>query len=293
MTSSKNTTTRVEGSSARDQILAGVPVVRRQADIAGISTAILEAGDGPPLVMLHGPGEFAERWTRVIPGLFGRRRVIAPDLPGQGGSTVGGEPLDTDRVFAWLDALIEEVCPTPPTLVGHILGGAVAARYAMSRPERVAGIVLVDSLGLAKFRPRPRFALSLLGFMARPSDRSHHRFMNQCLADHDAVSEAMGDRWDALREYSLDRARDGGVKAAMKFFMSELGVPKIDDAELASLRVPVSLIWGREDRANKVSVAVAASERFGWPLHIIDGAADDPPMERPEEFVAAVLASSG
>ncbi|MFA9563710.1 MAG: alpha/beta fold hydrolase [Acidimicrobiales bacterium] len=78
----------------------------------------------------------------------------------------------------------------------------------------------------------------------------------------------------------------------MKFFMSELGVPKIDDAGLASLRVPVSLIWGSEDKANKVSVAVAASERFGWPLHIIDGAADDPPMERPEEFVAAVLASS-
>ena len=154
-------------------------------------------------------------------------------------------------------------------------------------PERVAGIVLVDSLGLAKFRPRPRFALSLIGFMARPSDRSHHRFMGQCLADRDAVSEAMGDHWDALREYSLDRARDGGVKTAMKFFMSEL-----DDAGLASLRVPVSLIWGSEDKANKVSVAVAASERFGWPLHIIDGAADDPPMERPEEFVAAVLASS-
>ena len=292
MTSSKNTTTRVEGSSARDQILAGVPVVRRQADIAGISTAILEAGDGPPLVMLHGPGEFAERWTRVIPGLLDHRRVIAPDLPGHGGSTIGGEPLDTDRVFAWLDALIEETCSSAPTLVGHILGGAVAARYAMSRPERVAGIVLVDSLGLAKFRPRPRFALSLIGFMARPSDRSHHRFMGQCLADRDAVSEAMGDHWDALREYSLDRARDGGVKTAMKFFMSELGVPKIDDAGLASLRVPVSLIWGSEDKANKVSVAVAASERFGWPLHIIDGAADDPPMERPEEFVAAVLASS-
>jgi pimeloyl-ACP methyl ester carboxylesterase len=176
-------------------------------------------------------------------------------------------------------------------LVGHILGGALAARYAASRPDRLAGIVLVDSLGLAKFRPQPRFALSLIGFMARPSDRSHHRFMGQCLADREAVSEAMGDRWDALREYSLDRARDDSVKTAMKFFMSELGVPKIDEQELADLSVPVTLIWGRLDRANKVRVGVAASERFGWPLHIIEGAADDPPMERPEEFVTAVLAS--
>jgi pimeloyl-ACP methyl ester carboxylesterase len=291
MSDAGTTGVHLDEGGARDRLLAGVPAARHRVGLAGISTAVLVAGDGPPLVMLHGPGEFAERWTRVIPGLAANHRVIAPDLPGHGGSTDGTGPLDTDRVFDWLDALIDEMCPTPPVLVGHILGGALAARYAASRPDRLAGIVLVDSLGLAKFRPQPRFALSLIGFMARPSDRSHHRFMGQCLADREAVSEAMGDRWDALREYSLDRARDDSVKTAMKFFMSELGVPKIDEQELADLSVPVTLIWGRLDRANKVRVGVAASERFGWPLHIIEGAADDPPMERPEEFVTAVLAS--
>ena len=151
--------------------------------------------------------------------------------------------------------------------------------------------MLVDSLGLAKFRPSPRFALGLVGFMARPTQRSHQRFMRQCLADDTSVRESISDKWDALREYSLDRARDPQVKAAMKFFMSGLGVPSIPVADLAAITVQTSLVWGRHDRANRVRIAEAASERFGWPLRIIEDAADDPPMETPDEFVDAVLTS--
>jgi pimeloyl-ACP methyl ester carboxylesterase len=50
-------------------------------------------------------------------------------------------------------------------------------------------------------------------------------------------------------------------------------------------------VWGRHDKANRVRIAEAASQRFGWALHIIEEAADDPPMERPDEFVNAILAS--
>ncbi len=57
------------GESARQQLLAGVDVVDQTFDLAGIPTATLEAGDGPPLVLFHGPGEFKERWGRVIPRL--------------------------------------------------------------------------------------------------------------------------------------------------------------------------------------------------------------------------------
>ncbi len=193
-------------------------------------------------------------------------------------------------MFAWIDALIDETCDDRPVLVGHILGGSVAARYAVRRPGRLERLVLVDSLGLAEFRPSPRFALGLIGFMVRPSERSHRRFMGQCLADADTVEQAMGDKWASLRQYSLDRAKDPDVKAAMKTFMSELGVPAISASDLESISAPTSLVWGRGDKANRLRIAEAAGRRYGWPLHVIEGAADDPPMEQPDAFVDAVSA---
>jgi pimeloyl-ACP methyl ester carboxylesterase len=72
----------------RDRLLEGLPVVERRLDLAGISTPILEGGQGPPLVLLHGPGEHALKWLRVLPDLVRRHRVVAPDLPGHGASTV-------------------------------------------------------------------------------------------------------------------------------------------------------------------------------------------------------------
>jgi pimeloyl-ACP methyl ester carboxylesterase len=279
------------GESARLQLLAGLDVIDQTVDLAGIPTAILETGDGPPIVLLHGPGEFKERWVRVIPELSRTHRVIAPDFPGHGRSGTHPDGLDAERVFAWIDALLDNCCRDHPVLVGHILGGSVAARYAAARPGRLDRLVLVDSLGLAKFRPNPRFALGLIGFMMRPGARSHRRFMGQCLADADTVEEAMGDKWAALREYSVDRAKDPGVKTAMKTMMSELGVPPIPVTDLESISTPTELVWGRDDRANRLGIAEATSTRFGWPLRVIDGAADDPPMEQPEQFAAAVITS--
>lgn len=287
MTRADNTATA--RAAARQRLLADIAVTDHTAVLNGISTAYLEAGDGPPLVLLHGPGEFKERWIRVIPGLARHHHLIAPDFPGHGQSANRPDGLDVDTVFSWIDALIEECCDARPVMVGHILGGSVAARYAVDHADRLERLVLVDSLGLAKFRPNPRFALGLLGFMLRPTARSHQRFMSQCLADVEPVEQSMGDKWAALRDYSLDRANDPGVKTAMKFFMNELGVPPIPPTDLESISTPTSLVWGRHDKANKLRVAETASERYGWPLQVIDGAADDPPIEQPEDFVTAVL----
>ncbi|MGI8774705.1 MAG: alpha/beta fold hydrolase [Actinomycetota bacterium] len=94
-------------ASLRERILAPIPLQDRRIQAAGISTAVLEGGDGPPLVLLHGPGEFAATWTRVIPDLVAINRVIVPDLPGHGASEVNG-PLDPDRVLDWLDDPVVE-----------------------------------------------------------------------------------------------------------------------------------------------------------------------------------------
>jgi pimeloyl-ACP methyl ester carboxylesterase len=71
----------------------------------GVSTAVLEGGHGPPLILLHRPGGYAAHWMRVIPGLVATHRVVAPDLPGHGASEVGDGALDAERVLSWLGEL--------------------------------------------------------------------------------------------------------------------------------------------------------------------------------------------
>ena len=275
----------------RERLLAGVPLSEHRLELAGMRTALLEGGDGPPIVLLHGPGEFAARWLRVAPELVTTHRVIAPDLPGHGASELGELTPGAGRVLEWLDELIERTCSTPPVIVGHLLGGAIAARFAARNGERLSKLVLVDTFGLKPLRPSPTFALALIRFLARPSESSYERFMGQCLFDRDSVREQMDDRWEPLRAYSLDRARAPRVKSAMRLFMRELGVPAIAPEDLARIAVPTRLVWGRHDRANRLRVAEAASARFGWPLTVIENAADDPPMEQPAAFVRALRAA--
>ena len=88
------------GEGARQRLLADMPVTERRLLLAGISTAVLEGGDGPPVVLLHGPMGNASHWMGIIPGLVATHRVIVPDLPGHGTSEVTGEGrIDSGRVI--------------------------------------------------------------------------------------------------------------------------------------------------------------------------------------------------
>jgi pimeloyl-ACP methyl ester carboxylesterase len=272
---------------ARAELLRGLEVTERRMMLAGISTAVLEGGEGEPLVLVHGPGEFAAKWMRVIPGLVRRHRVVAPDLPGHGASEVDGGHLDADRIGAWLGELIDRTCPSAPVLVGHVLGGAIAARFAVDEGDRLRQLVLVDSLGLARFRPSPRFAATLVGFQARPTERTYNRFMRQCSFDLDGLREEMGERWEPFAAYNLELARGPGAKAAGRM-LRKLGLPRIPSADLARIAVPTTLIWGRQDRAIRLRIAEDASARYGWPLHVIESCADDPPRDQPEAFLQAL-----
>jgi pimeloyl-ACP methyl ester carboxylesterase len=282
---------RATADTARGRLLDGLPVTQRTVEAAGISTPLLEGGDGPAMVLLHGPGEFSAKWLRVIPDLATRHRVIAPDLPGHGASEISGGSLDADRALAWLGELIDRVCSSPPVLLGHVLGGALAARYAIHHGDRVGRLVLVDTLGLAPFRPSPRFALTMMHFLARPTERTYTRFMNQCSYDLDGLRRDLGDRWSPFVSYNLDRIRTPSVREAVRILMREVGLPAIPPDDLARIAVPVTLIWGRHDRANRLRIAEAASARYGWPLHVIEECADDPPRDQPQAFLRALRSS--
>jgi pimeloyl-ACP methyl ester carboxylesterase len=287
-------TTESGSDDARARLLSGLPVSERRLQLAGVSTAVLDGGDGPPIVLLQ--GEFAAVWMRVIPDLVTTHRVVAPDLPGLGASEVSDGPPDADTALRWLDELIDETCATPPVLVGKGLGGALAARFTIDHSHGVDRLVLVDTYGLGRFRPPPAMALSFVGVLLRPTERGLQRnFRNYCFVDLDGVRAAMGERYEWLAAYALDRFRTPSVKAAMRSLFRQLA-STIPSEDLEQIAVPTTLIWGRHDLGVRLSVAEAASVRYGWPLHVIENARDDPALEQPDAFLDAlhtVLESSG
>jgi pimeloyl-ACP methyl ester carboxylesterase len=193
----------VPGVEARRRLLADMPVEERRLLLAGISTAVLEGGDGPPVILLHGPMANATHWMGIIPGLAAAHRVVAPDLPGHGASEVTGEGrIDSGRVMEWLDALIEQTCQMPPALVGQLLGGALAARYAVEHSHRLNRLVLVDTFGLRPFQPAPEFGLALANFLTEPTERTHTDLWNHCAFNLDALRQRMGAGWERFEAYT-------------------------------------------------------------------------------------------
>jgi pimeloyl-ACP methyl ester carboxylesterase len=110
-------------------------------------------------------------------------------------------------VIAWLGELIERTCPSPPALVGHLLGGVITARFPIDHPHRLSRLVLVDTYGLGRFWPTPRYALAMLAFAARPTESTQQRLFRQRTVDLDGLREQLGERGQLLEAYALDQAR--------------------------------------------------------------------------------------
>jgi pimeloyl-ACP methyl ester carboxylesterase len=75
--------------------------------------------------------------------------------------------------------------------------------------------------------------------------------------------------------------------------IGQFAATPIPPAELARINVPTTLIWGRYDLATPVEIAEAVGARYRWPLHVIENAGDDPPLEQPAAFLVALRAAIG
>ncbi|HWG94919.1 MAG TPA: alpha/beta fold hydrolase, partial [Mycobacteriales bacterium] len=102
-------------------------------------------GDGTPVLLLHGVPETSSAWSRLLPVLGRGRRVLAPDLPGLGGSGYGG-PYDVPSLVAQLAALVEVEAPGGRVdVVGHDWGGSLALALAGARPDLVRRLAVANA----------------------------------------------------------------------------------------------------------------------------------------------------
>lgn len=277
------------GDDPRERLLARAPVTQRRLSLSGASTALLEAGDGPPLLLLHGQGGFAALWLSAIPGLATTHHVIAPDLPGLGASLASDGPPDTTAVLGWLGELVDRTCPQPPVLVGFSLGGQIAARFAATGRQRLAGLVLVDTPGLVgRVRPAPSTLLALVRHQVRPSRGTALGLLQRLTVDVERLRQRMGEAWEPFLEYLVDRSRTASVAQANRRLLREIGLQQIPPAEMARIGTSTSLIWGCDDRVTPLRTAEEASGRYGWPLHIIEDAGHLSPVEQPQAFLHAL-----
>ncbi len=270
------------------QLLDGLPVTGRRLDVAGISTPVLEGGAGAPLILLHGIGGFAEEWACAVPKLVSSHRVVVPDLPGLGRSRLGNATLDATSLVEWLRVLIDKTCDEPPALVGHSLGGGIAARFAIAHPDKIRCLVLEDSSSLGRFRPAPGLVLGIVRFGARPTKANHKRFLRQVLFDPDQAAAEWGDRWSASEDYDIELAGDKAVGKASGQLVRRIAARKIPHDQLGSIPVPVTLIWGTGDRLMRFAIGERAAQAFGWPLNPIEECGHGPHIERPGAFIEAL-----
>jgi 2-hydroxymuconate-semialdehyde hydrolase len=256
-------------------------------DAGSIRTSYLEAGSGPPVLMLHGSGpgvSATANWQYNIPILAEKFHVLAPDIVGFGATERPGDIIYslrswTDHVWAFLDAHgIEKTA-----IVGNSLGGRIALQMATDRPERISRMVLMGSPGVG---------MTLTdGLQALRAYEPSHDAMRALLRNYFAVDPTLiTDELAAIR-YQASVA-DGAFEAYRAMFFdprhkgSELA---ITEDEVHAIATPSLLVHGREDKVVPLSVSVTMLGLLpNADLHVFSHCGHWTQIERADEFSALV-----
>lgn len=240
---------------------------QRWVMVEGQPVNVIELGEGPPLVFVHGLTGSWPNWLEQLPVFAAEHRMIAMDLPGFGHSPMPAEKISIPGYARLLDALLDELQIDAAAVVGHSMGGFVSAELAIAFPQRVERLVLVSPAGLSTYHDRRGTrALSVL----RQFEQILAAFTTWGAAHADVITSRpmlrkaiLGDLvshpgWlSALM--AAEMVRGGGGKPG---FMQALAAHFDYDFRdrLLEIVCPTLIVWGERDRVITVRDAAVYAE---------------------------------
>ena len=260
-------------------------------EVGGVPTAVIDTGAADqnlPLLLLHGsgPGVTATaNWRLVVPGFAARRRVIAPDQLGFGGTATG-----EDRQFgrqAWTRhavGLLDQLGIDQVDVVGNSMGGSIALSLAASQPDRVRRLVLMGTMGVDMALPPGLDAVWGYAPSLDAMERTIRLFTDDerlitgdlvRLRYEASIQPAVRDSWAAM--FPPPRQR----------WVDDLA---LDRQQLAQLTHPVLLVHGRDDhvvplRSSSLPLLDLLPRAE---LHVFGGCGHWTMIERTQPFIALV-----
>ena len=238
-------------------------------------------GSGPCMVLLHGAGDQAGSWARMVPPLLENYRVVIPDLPGHWKSDPRSGPLGVDQVLVGVEVVMESVCAGEQAiLVGNSLGAWVGMLYAHDYPAQVARLVAINGGAIREDDP----AVNLY-----PATRDEAR---------ETMKALMGPATLPLPAFVLDdviRWARVGPAGRLAGRLADAG-DQIDayllDGRLDEVVVPVDLVWGDADGLFTLDYAQRLLD--GLPrarLHTVHGCGHVPQRECPDKTAEVLQAA--
>ena len=231
-------------------------------------------GEGPCMVLLHGAGDQAGAWARMVPPLLDNYRVVIPDLPGHWKSDPRKGPIGVDQLLSGVELVMDSVCAgEAAVLVGNSLGAWLAMLYAHDYPANVTQLVAINGGAITNINP----AINLF-----PETREEARATMKAL---------MGPATLPLPDFVLDDViRHARVGPAGRFVLTlETWGPYLLDGRLDQIVVPVELVWGDGDDLWTLDVAQVLLD--GLPrarLHAVHGCGHVPHRECPDKTLEAI-----
>ena len=257
---------------------------RDYVDVNGMNVYYAKAGDGPPLVLLHGLGASHLTCQENIEALATHFTVYAMDIPGHGDSVKEGVSF----IFGFLDAM----GLSSAALVGNLMGGLIALKSALAEPERITHLVLIDTAGFGK-KIAPFLRLMSLPFVGelaeRQATRSTANMLRQIFAGKNIATEAL--IAELVRIRSLPGARSV-VPKTLRESVDVFGMKRKHRllGRLPDLPMPLMVVWGGRDRFFPVAHAYAAADMVpSTRLLVLPEAGHWPHMQEPDVFNAELI----
>ena len=254
-------------------------------DVGGIRVRYSRQGEGDKtVVLLHGFGGDLDNWLFNVGPLAARADVVALDLPGHGESALSLPGPSLEALAAFVVAFLDQVGIERCHLAGHSLGAAVAAQVALDQPDRVAGLVLIAPAGLG-----PDINMEYIdGFVRAAGKKDLKAVLGHLFADESLVTRSLVD--GVLRYKRLDGVSEllGSLAAGLFPNGSQAADP---GRRLDARSVPVTVVWGGDDRIIPASHADAAPD--GATVVVLEKAGHMVQMERATEVNELLLAQLG